>query len=511
MKTLLRFVLPALLSIPAIRGPAQAQIGMPMDVCNSGTVPAADQVIAYADINYLGACRLLTLGTYPTPTSFGLPDNSISSVKVGTNAQVQLFWDANFAIPNTTFGFLDGATRIGGNAPDLRMFQNPAGSFQGWSDVTSSIRVIRKSDACGPPGAGQVVLFQHANYQGDCVTKSPGWFDVWDIGLMNDSISSLKVGPSARVTICQNANQGGRCDEYRADQPSLDGTPVGNDSVSSMRVDGATVPILTLVAPAIASRGPNKLDVFMVGTDKQLWHRGFDNGWAGGWDPVGGAFTTAPAAVASSANRVDVFAVDASGTLKHGWSDGTWHLWETIGSGVTSAPAAASWAPGRLDVFVRDASNGIVHWVTTGGPWSSEPLGGSFTSAPAAVSWGTNRIDVFARLGDNTMGDGAWNGSFWDVWYTLGGAFLYGPGVSAGVANRLDLFGIGTDNGMWHRAWNGSTWDGWAPIGGQFFSGPAAVSWGSNRIDMVARGGDNSVWHGWWANGWHLWESLGHP
>jgi hypothetical protein len=212
-----------------------AQNGTARTGCNSASAPGAEEVIIYADGSFTGDCRILSVGVYPTSGNFGLGNDTISSLKVGSNVQAQLFWDGPFAVPNTPTGFLDYILPISWNAPDLWNYHNFAQNYQDWNDKTSSIRVIRRSENCANPGPRQVVFFQHTNYQGDCVTKNVGVFDVWDIGMQNDSISSLKVGSQVNLLICTDAGFGGRCDSYRPGvwQPDLGGTPVGSDTISS--------------------------------------------------------------------------------------------------------------------------------------------------------------------------------------------------------------------------------------------------------------------------------------
>jgi hypothetical protein len=78
-------------------------------------------------------------------------------------------------------------------------------------------------------------------------------------------------------------------------------------------------------APAVVSWGPTRLDVFMISLEYEVRHRA----WAGGWvtpdfeslgaAPCGGGFNNdSPLAAATcGANRVDVFAVGADGQMYH--------------------------------------------------------------------------------------------------------------------------------------------------------------------------------------------------
>ena len=51
----------------------------------------------YTDANYSGDCRQLPVGDYATATSTGLPNDSVSSIRVGSGAQVRVCGDENFA------------------------------------------------------------------------------------------------------------------------------------------------------------------------------------------------------------------------------------------------------------------------------------------------------------------------------------------------------------------------------------------------------------------------------
>jgi hypothetical protein len=74
------------------------------------------------------------------------------------------------------------------------------------------------------------------------------------------------------------------------------------------------------------SWGPNRLDVFVTGTDGALYHKWWDGSAWGpsptGFERMGGVCIGQPEAVAWGPNRLDVFAQGASGQLVHKWWDG---------------------------------------------------------------------------------------------------------------------------------------------------------------------------------------------
>jgi len=59
--------------------------------------PNADQVALYVDSDFDGQCVVLALGDYKDAAAFGLPDNSVSSVRVGANVQAVVCPDADFS------------------------------------------------------------------------------------------------------------------------------------------------------------------------------------------------------------------------------------------------------------------------------------------------------------------------------------------------------------------------------------------------------------------------------
>ena len=252
--------------------------------------------------------------------------------------------------------------------------------------------------------------------------------------------------------------------------------------------------------PDVSSWGPNRLDVFVRGTDNAMWHKWWDGSAWRGWESLGGTQTSGPGAVSWGPNRIDCFVRGTDNALWHKWWDGSrWRGWDSLGGVLTSDPTVCSWGSNRLDVFARGTDNALWHRWWDGSAWRGwERLGGVLTSGPGAVSWGPNRIDVFARGTDNALWHRWWDGSAWRGWESLGGVITSDPTVSSWASGRLDIFARGTDNAMWHRWFDGG-WRGWESLGGTLTSGPGAASWGRGRIDCFVRGTDNQLWHKWFA------------
>ncbi|HPJ29786.1 MAG TPA: beta/gamma crystallin-related protein [Methanothrix sp.] len=84
---------------------------------------------------------------------------------------------------------------------------------------------------------------------------------------------------------------------------------------------------------------------------------------------------SAPAAVSWGPNRIDVFVRGSDNALWHRYWDGkTWQPWESLGmppsGGLASAPAAASRGPNKIDVFIRGSDEALWHRYWNGSKWS---------------------------------------------------------------------------------------------------------------------------------------------
>jgi hypothetical protein len=155
--------------------------------CGGLVDPPSNQVFVYTDINFGGTCAALVAGFYPNsgigPGTFGLPNDSISSLKVGSAVRARLFVDGVYG--GTYFWF--GGTGAYATLPT------------GWNDATSSIRVEinSRSTTCNDLQPGEYALFQDPNYGGDCVVLqyAHSYPEPVNMGIANDSVSSVNPGP----------------------------------------------------------------------------------------------------------------------------------------------------------------------------------------------------------------------------------------------------------------------------------------------------------------------------
>jgi hypothetical protein len=250
--------------------------------------------------------------------------------------------------------------------------------------------------------------------------------------------------------------------------------------------------------PAASSQG-SRLDVFVEGTTGALYQKTSTGSWSG-WQNLGGALTSSPAATSPTSGVIDVFVRGSNGALySKQLSGGAWGSWYKIGGQLApgTGPAADAQSANSLDVFVQGTNHALYYTHWNGATWSAwKSLGGVLTSSPAATSPSTGVIDVFVRGTDGAL----WSrtttngGATWSNWASLGGQLASGTGPAASSqGSRLDVFVEGTTGALYQKTSTGS-WSGWQNLGGALTSSPAATSPTSGVIDVFVRGTDNALW-----------------
>jgi hypothetical protein len=163
-----------------------------------GVAPTADEVFVYEGPNFSGGCGALYVGYYPTSGwgtgGFGVNNDTISSIKVGSNVRARLFVGPTYS--GNYFWF--GGYGTWGSMPS------------GWNDVTSSIRVEvnSRSTACNDLQPGEFALFRDPSFSGDCVVLNYGssYPTPNDLGIANDTVTGVLGGPQVFGT-CSNGTQ----------------------------------------------------------------------------------------------------------------------------------------------------------------------------------------------------------------------------------------------------------------------------------------------------------------
>ncbi|WP_347597831.1 PA14 domain-containing protein [Acrocarpospora sp. B8E8] len=185
--------------------------------------PGQYQAAVFTDANYGGSCVLKGMGEYPNPESIGLPNDSITSIKVGSGANVRLCDNAGLNSPCEYFS---------ANDPDL------ANNMINTNTV-SSMKVEGGAPTTGcVPNDSQVAFFMDENYGGTCIIKEVGRYeDPAAINLPNDTISSLKVGNRVKVRVCDNSGVNSPCEIFDYDDSNLNNNMINTNTISSAEVE----------------------------------------------------------------------------------------------------------------------------------------------------------------------------------------------------------------------------------------------------------------------------------
>lgn len=193
----------------------------PTPDCN----PNADQIALYVDANYGGQCTTKGVGDYTNPGAIGLPNDAISSIKVGGNVKATLCRDDNYGGVCEVF-----------TTDDANLGDNGLGDNQ-----VSSVKV--ESRGC-TAAADQIALFADTSFGGACVTLGPGDYpNPGTLGAVgNDNAESVKVGGNVQAILCEYDNYQGQCDTLLSDDANLSDNPIGSNRVSSARVQARPAP-----------------------------------------------------------------------------------------------------------------------------------------------------------------------------------------------------------------------------------------------------------------------------
>ena len=371
---------------------------------NCGTTscsPSANQVAFFVDANYGGQCVTKDIGEYSNPSAIGLPNDSISSVKVGGNVKAILCRDDNYA---------SACEEFTGDDPNLS--DNSVGDNQ-----VSSAKVQSRGGGNCSPNSDQVSLFVDTNYSGQCVVEGIGEYsNPSAIGLPNDSISSIKVGSNVKATLCRDDNYAGGCEDFTSDDPNLSDNSIGNDQVSSARVtnriqpppaphdpnpaNGATLSYRTSLDVSVQGDG-DRFRIHVRGNNYDRWRD---------WDPSRSLHLD------GLTSQIYYWQAEAQNSAGDGpWSD-QWSF--TIVSQADTTPPTASWASPtngqtitartvRLQANASDDSSGV-NRVSFSAKWSGGWHGvKTIYSAPYTYDWDLCIAGV--PDGDIELGLEAWD------------------------------------------------------------------------------------------------------
>jgi hypothetical protein len=186
-------------------------------------------------------------------------------------------------------------------------------------------------------------------------------------------------------------------------------------------------------APAICMEAGGTVHVFARGMEFQLWHsyKAPKQNWTP-WSRQGipelpGGMKSAPSVASLRAGRLDVVAQGSNNEVWHLVYENGWQSWSSIGGIVTSRPTCCWWDNSTFHVFVRGQDNNVWHryfdWSDGQGKWHNwmndvpvHPKGG-ISSSPICVVDVSGRVDLFARAAGAEIWNTRWTSSTgWKPW-----------------------------------------------------------------------------------------------
>lgn len=195
----------------------------------------------------------------------------------------------------------------------------------------------------------------------------------------------------------------------------------GDDFVGWQRISGSVTGTPAAVFTSFDG-GPKDIFVFVRNSAGGLDEFEMDptSNAVVGFNPIGGTFWGSPAVVATQANQLDVF---VRGTDENIWTNrsinGAWSGFNPIGTGTLYGnPTVTSRGSGDIDVFARGSNNTIYQAISqNNGPYVSWiPIGLHLTSSPSSVAWAGSKIAVAADEGQPFslgLAKGTFTGSSW--------------------------------------------------------------------------------------------------
>ncbi|MBL8298904.1 MAG: phosphatidylinositol-specific phospholipase C domain-containing protein [Rhodanobacteraceae bacterium] len=165
-----------------------------------------DGVTLFNDANYAGTRKSFELGTYDRFSQLSIGNDALSSISIADGLMVTLYENG-----------------LKGGASVVLTSDTPALSTYGFDNKASSMVVSVQGAA----------IYEHEDYKGRMQILRPGSYNLSDLKLGNDSISSIRVGSGYTIKLYEHS-------DFRGDTKTLaaDASGLGNfnDEASSIVV-----------------------------------------------------------------------------------------------------------------------------------------------------------------------------------------------------------------------------------------------------------------------------------
>jgi len=209
----------------------------------AGCEPGPKQVSFFQHNDYKGACSVLGIGQYPNSRAMGVKNDSISSIKIGSQVTVTVCKHSNTNLTSNDF--------FKNNPQKCQTLKSSYGALKYkriGNDSISSAEIVPvfggysppTNGACKPaPNQAAVAVYQHPDYKGSCRLLSLGRYNnSREMNFKNDSISSIEFGnfPKVEIWVFQDNNRNGRVEGFRESVSNLYKSNVGDNAISSIDV-----------------------------------------------------------------------------------------------------------------------------------------------------------------------------------------------------------------------------------------------------------------------------------
>lgn len=213
------------------------------NAANAACTPNADEVAVYQHSNYRGICSVLRVGDYNNSAQLRMKNDSISSIRLGENAQLKACRHARTNIVTGGVRWFDDPQSCQTFSQDIANLKDTRLGNDSVSSASVSQRppdndTLSLGGSCRP-GIDGIAVYQLKDFGGNCRILTVGSYsNSSQLNFRNDSISSIQIGrgSSTHAVVCQHHNYGGRCETITRTDKDLSDNQVGDNSITSIKV-----------------------------------------------------------------------------------------------------------------------------------------------------------------------------------------------------------------------------------------------------------------------------------
>ena len=184
--------------------------GFSTDAFAAGCEPGPNQVTLYEHSNYGGKCSVLGVGDYRDSAATGLANDSVSSIKIGSNVQIHV---ANHSQKGNTSKLdqLQTGEKFSGMVEQT--FTRSQSSLKGtrigndrisWVTVRyrTAAENVERGDCYPGDNSSSIAIYQHNLFKGNCRILPLGHYrNSKEMNFKNDSASSVEFVDLATLAI----------------------------------------------------------------------------------------------------------------------------------------------------------------------------------------------------------------------------------------------------------------------------------------------------------------------